>query len=125
MTEIAKPESNDLLSQVINWAIQAPGVKTDRDSFLRSFYRDKPNDLIEQIVEKGPVEAGMSQSDLRNAAQRIIQENTLKSTGASFVAGLPGGLAMFATIPADMMQYYGVSLIMAQEIAYLYGEPDL
>lgn len=32
---------------------------------------------------------------------------------------------MAATIPADMLQYYGVALRMAQELAYLYGEGDL
>lgn len=58
-------------------------------------------------------------------AKRLINERTLVSTGASFAAGLPGGLAMAATIPADMLQYYGVALRMAQELAYLYGEGDL
>ena len=32
---------------------------------------------------------------------------------------------MAATIPADMLQFYGVALRMAQELAYLYGEADL
>jgi hypothetical protein len=58
-------------------------------------------------------------------AKRIINERTIVSTGASFVAGLPGGLAMAATIPADMLQFYGIALRMAQELAYLYGESDL
>lgn len=47
-------------------------------------------------------------------AKRIINERTIVSTGASFVAGLPGGLAMAATIPADMLQFYGIALRMAQ-----------
>jgi hypothetical protein len=32
---------------------------------------------------------------------------------------------MAATIPADMLQFYGIALRMAQELAYLYGEADL
>ena len=32
---------------------------------------------------------------------------------------------MAATIPADIAQFYAMDLRMAQQIAYLYGEPDL
>lgn len=32
---------------------------------------------------------------------------------------------MAATIPADIIQFYGVALRLAQELAYLYGEEDL
>lgn len=39
----------------------------------------------------------------------------------SFATGLPGGLAMAATIPADVAQFYGYSLKLAQEISYIYG----
>ena len=41
------------------------------------------------------------------------------------MAGIPGGFAMAATIPADTLQFYAFALRMAQEIAYLYGEKDL
>ncbi|MBR4961329.1 MAG: SHOCT domain-containing protein, partial [Clostridia bacterium] len=37
----------------------------------------------------------------------------------------PGGLAMAATIPADLLQFYGVALRVAQELVYLYGETDI
>lgn len=39
--------------------------------------------------------------------------------------GIPGGLAMAATIPADILQFYGVTLKLAQELTYLYGAKDL
>lgn len=44
---------------------------------------------------------------------------------ASFVAGIPGGLAMAATIPTDVLQFFGMSLRLAQELSYLYGAQDL
>ena len=47
------------------------------------------------------------------------------ASGTSFAAGLPGGLAMAGTIPADMAQFYWHALVMAQKLAYLYGWPDL
>lgn len=58
-------------------------------------------------------------------AKSLIQKRVVASSAASFVAGLPGGPAMAATIPTDMLQFYAVVLRLAQEIAYLYGEPDL
>ena len=113
------------LTSVISTAIQVPGVKVNRDSFLREQFKNlSPNDLT-RIIEIGPIEAGYSRNDLKKKANRIIKERTAISTSASFVAGLPGGLAMAATIPADMIQFYGVALRMAQELVYLYGEEDL
>ena len=113
------------LTSVISTAIQGPGVKVNRDSFLREQFKNlSPNDLT-RIIEIGPIEAGYSRNDLKKKANRIIKERTAISTSASFVAGLPGGLAMAATIPADMIQFYGVALRMAQELVYLYGEEDL
>ena len=120
-----KTEVSVSLESVVSTAIQVPGVKVNRETFLREQFQKESEDLIEIIVEKGPVEAQISQDTLRKMATKIINERTIVSTGASFVAGLPGGLAMAATIPADMLQFYGVALRMAQELAYLYGEADL
>ncbi len=47
------------------------------------------------------------------------------STAISAAAGIPGGYAMIATIPADIIQYYGVALRFAQEMVYLYGGADI
>lgn len=42
---------------------------------------------------------------------------------AIFVAGLPGGLAMIGTIPADLTQFMGHYLRIVQKLAYLSGMP--
>lgn len=120
-----KPEVNVSLENVVATAIQVPGVKVNRELFLREQFQKESKELIESIVENDPVNAQISRDTLRKMAKKIINERTIVSTGASFVAGLPGGLAMAATIPADMLQFYGVALRMAQELAYLYGESDL
>lgn len=120
-----KLKTNISLENVVTTAIQVPGVKVNRELFLREQFQKESKELIESIVENGPVNAQVSQDILRKMAKKIINERTIVSTGASFVAGLPGGLAMAATIPADMIQFYGVALRMAQELAYLYGEGDL
>ncbi len=116
---------NTSLAEVIKTAIQIPGVKVDRELFLREQFKGKNPEIIERIISEGPVNAQCTRAELKKLAQRIVNDRTLKSTGASFMAGLPGGLAMAATIPADILQFYGVALRMAQEIAYIYGEPDL
>ena len=44
-------------------------------------------------------------------------------SGISAALGMPGGVAMSATIPADIVQYYGYTLRAAQKLMYLYGFP--
>lgn len=113
------------LENVIATAIQIPGVKVNRELFLRERFQKESREVVDQIVDVGPVRAGISQGTLKHMATKLINERTLFSTGASFAAGLPGGFAMAATIPADIIQFYAVALRMAQELAYLYGEADL
>lgn len=124
--EATEKNTNTLsLTDVISTAIQIPGVKVNRDSFLCDTFKEVESEKRQVILDKGPVEAGLDREDLKKRAHKIIQSRTAISTSASFAAGLPGGLAMAATIPADLLQFYGVALRMAQELAYLYGEGDL
>lgn len=122
--QTALAESNPSLITIIETAIKIPGVRVSRHDFLHKQFEKCPKDVLDNILENGPVAAGCSEEDLRKKATKLINDRTLFSTAASFLSGLPGGLAMAATIPADMLQYYAVSLRLAQEIAYLYGESD-
>lgn len=58
-------------------------------------------------------------------ANACINNHTAKVTAISAAAGIPGGIAMAATIPGDMAQYYWHTFVLAQKLAYLYGIPDL
>lgn len=122
-----KTETKSLpsLVGVISTAIQIPGVKVNRNAFLEEQFKDAPPETLEAVLSVGPVEAGCSRKELRKIACRLVQKKTLLSTGASFLAGIPGGFTMAATIPADMLQFYGVALGLAQEVSYLYGAGDL
>ena len=113
------------LETIIAAAVQIPGIKVERAPFLRERFKEVDTETLIKIVELGPIEAGCEQRLLEKKANALIDERTFTSTGASFLAGLPGGLAMAATIPADIIQYYAIALRMAQELAYLYGEKDL
>lgn len=116
--------SDIMLEEIISKAIQIPGVKVDRNKFLAEGFSSRV-DLLENIIDNGPVEAGITREEINNIANKLIMKRTSQSSIASFAAGIPGGLAMAATIPADMLQFFGMSLRLAQELSYLYGADDL
>lgn len=88
-------------------------------------FKKESQERKELILRVGPVDAGYSREQLRKIAIKLVNKATLYSTSASFIAGIPGGWAMAAAIPADMLQFYAIALRLAQQIAYLYGEEDL
>src|SRR5574344_678075 len=116
--------SDIMLEEIISKAIQIPGVKVDRNKFLAEGFSSRV-DLLENIIDMGPVSAGIPQERIEKAATKLIFTRTSQSSIASFVAGIPGGFAMAATIPADILQFFGMSLRLAQELSYLYGADDL
>ncbi len=125
MDEKEKSVAKDMmLEEVIVKAIQIPGVKVNRKKFLIDQF-GKKNVNMELLLEKGPVEAGYTREEMQSITKRLIMTRTSQSSMASFVAGIPGGLAMAATIPADMLQFFGMALRLAQELSYLYGAQDL
>lgn len=118
-------ESNTVEIIVSN-ALKMPGVKVNRKEFLvKTFGNDISTDKIAILLEKGPIEAGISAERINKMAKSLIEKRTLASSGASFAAGIPGGFAMAATIPADTIQFFGVALRLAQELAYMFGYEDL
>ena len=113
-----------MLEEVITNAVQIPGVKVNRKQFLAEQFASKADNL-EEILDKGPIEAGIKREDIILLSKKLILARTSQSSIASFVAGIPGGLAMAATIPADILQFFGMALRLAQELSYLYGAQDL
>ncbi len=109
---------------VITSAVQIPGVKVNRNKFLSETFASEPVP-IQDILDLGPVEAKVPQEKLAALAGRLILKRTSQSSLASFATGIPGGLAMAATIPADVLQFFGMTLRLAQELSYLYGADDL
>ena len=112
------------LETIINSAVKLPLVKVSRNEFLTKEFADYP-DKLEKIIASGPVQAGISREQLSKAANKLIITRTSQSSLASFAAGIPGGFAMAATIPADVLQFFGMTLRLAQELAYLYGAEDI
>lgn len=124
MSEEKKIEKEVALENIITSAVQIPGVKVDRKKFLAETFANHEV-VMEDIFELGPIEAGISQEDLSKLANKLILSRTGQSSIASFVAGIPGGLAMAATVPLDVLQFFGMAIRLAQELSYLYGADDL
>lgn len=124
MSEEKKLEKEVALENIITSAVQIPGVKVDRKKFLAETFANHEV-VMEDIFELGPIEAGISKEDLSKLANKLILSRTGQSSIASFVAGIPGGLAMAATVPLDVLQFFGMAIRLAQELSYLYGADDL
>ena len=103
--------------------VRLRGVRISREDFLRQELRKLhlSDAEIEFAIASNPLSAGVSRKLLDKLASDAISFETKKSTALSFAAGIPGGLAMLGTVPADLTQYYVHSLRIMQKLAYLYG----
>lgn len=112
-------------NKVMGAALSMPGVKVDRDEFLKKELKIYCSpEQLEQAISSRPIN-GVSKDVIDRIASACINSHTAKVTAVSAIAGIPGGLAMAGTIPADMAQYYWHVFVLAQKLAYLYGFPDL
>ena len=113
-------QNNESLAlKVVNESLKLPFVKIDRSEFLIKKFGEQVDD-IQKLIDEGP-QVFFSKEELDESAKKVINANVLQSSSLSFASGLPGGFAMAATIPADIAQFYGYSLKLAQEISYIYG----
>ena len=124
MEQVKTETTSVALETIITNAVKLPGVKVDRSKFLAEVFANE-NVNLQDVIDKGPVSAGVTQDRIEKAAAKLIFVRTSQSSIASFVAGIPGGLAMAATIPMDVAQFFGMALKLAQELSYLYGAADL
>lgn len=106
--------------------IRLRGVQVDRNDYLRQELRKLGTDdnTISLAQETTPVQAGLAPAQLDQLASATIAFETRKSATLSFAAGLPGGLAMLATIPSDVTQYYVHAFRIMQKLSYIYGWKD-
>lgn len=109
--------------RVVNESLKLPFVKVNRSEFLVKMFGNKVED-INLLVAEGP-QVFLSKDQLDQVANSRIHSIVAQSSALSFATGIPGGLAMAATIPADITQFYGYSLKLAQEISYIYGYEDI
>ena len=108
--------------EIIAQVIKLPAARVDRAAFLqKELIRYYPEETVKTAIEYNPAYAGIDKQRINTIANQVIQRETNKVSGISFAAGLPGGFALAATIPADVIQYFAFTIRAIQEIAYLYG----
>ena len=111
---------------IIIMSLRAPGVHIDREQFLqKELYKNHPQDVINVAICETPAKAGISSNEINKIAEEVINYERNCVSGISAALGMPGGAAMAATIPADIVQYYGYTLRAAQKLLYLYGFPEI
>lgn len=122
MAKKTDEELYDVAINMIGSVAKLPVIRVDREAFLRQQFAD--SEYLDEILEHGPQHVYTAES-LRRKADGLIKKSTNQTTLAAFVAGIPGGPAAVAAGGADVAQYFGFAINLAQKIAYLFGEDDL
>lgn len=106
--------------------LQTPGIKVNRADFLqKELMKNHPQEVIDLAISHNPAYAKIQSSEVDKIADEVIKFERNCVSGISAALGAPGGVAMVATIPADLVQYYGYMLLATQKLMYLYGFPEI
>lgn len=121
--DLSQEQLYDKALQTVGAVAKFPVVRVNREDFLRKQFSDSP--YLDEIIANGP-QAVYSINYLTKLAEKIVESCTNKTAATSFITGLPGNpVMMVAAGGADIVQYFGFAINMAQQIAYLFGEDDL
>ena len=102
---------------------QLPFLHVNRKELLRNTFKN--SEYLDRILAEEPQTIFIAYF-LHKKATEIIQASTNSTSVASFVAGLPCNPALaIAAGSADLTQYFGFALNLAQQLAYLFGEDEL
>ena len=117
--------SNFSAEDIIQQAMKLPIVKVNREKFLyKELIKYYSEDVVDLAIKKNPAYAGMEKEIINEVSKQVINYETNKVSAISFAAGMPGGFAMFATVPADIAQYFAYMIRVMQKLSYLYGFED-
>lgn len=114
------------IEDVIIMGLKVPGIRIDRSQFLQKEFQSKlPQNVIDDAITHNPLYAQIPTQLIDQIADEVIKYERTCVSGISTALGMPGGVAMVATIPADIAQYYGYMLRATQKLMYLYGFPEI
>lgn len=114
------------IEDVIIMGLKVPGIRIDRTTFLQKELQTKfPQEAIDDAIAHNPLHANIPTDTIDKIADEVIKYERACVSGISAALGMPGGVAMAATIPADIAQYYGYMLRATQKLMYLYGFPEI
>jgi hypothetical protein len=119
-----RPE--DVWNSVLRTALALPGVKVDREAFLRrALSKHVTEKVLQSAIDTSPAKAGVSKKIILRIATTNIKWHRAGVSTLSFASGLPGGWWIAGTVPADFTQFFWHVLVILQKLAYLYGWPEL
>ena len=114
------------IEDVIIMGLKVPGIRIDRANFLQSeLKKNYPQEVIDDAIAHNPLHAKIPPETIDRIADEVIKYERNCVSGISAALGAPGGIAMAATIPADIAQYSGYMLRATQKLLYLYGFPEI
>ena len=126
---VEKIKDKITFENVLTAAIKTPGVRVKREEFLRKeLVKYCPEDVIKEAIKYNPAKAGIPKSLINKIANSVISYETKKVSSLSFVASLPGSINALATvgsISVDISSYFAHIFRVVQELAYLYGFPQM
>ncbi len=114
------------VEKIFNTAFKLPYCKIDREDFLRKALQNRiSNEQLKKALKDGTIKARIPLDILDSIADDSIKFETIKVTTLSTTAGIPGGIAMLGTIPADLAQFYAHVFRITQKLAYIYGSKNI
>ena len=86
--------------------LRVPGIRIDREKFLQKELQTKCTQvMIDDAIAHNPLHAKIPLEVIDKIADEVIKYERNCVSGISAALGMPGGVAMVATIPADIAQY--------------------
>lgn len=121
LSEAEQDEAEQFALKVIKAAASLKMIRIDRGKFLRTeLGKHCPDANIDLAVVETPGAAGIPSEVLDAIAVEAIDFETKKCAALSFAAGIPGGLALAAAVPADLAQYFAHVMRIEQKLAYIW-----
>lgn len=114
------------IEDIIIISLGIPGIRINRAEFLqKELQRYCTQEEISNAIEHNLTYAKISNEIIDKIADQVIKYERNCVSGISTALSMPGGMAMAATIPTDIAQYYGYMLRATQKLMYLYGFPEI
>lgn len=110
--------------EVVGQASRLPGVAVKREWYFAEVFGRKYADKVAIAIATTPCQAGLTGKQIEKFAKSSIGKESRRTTLISMATGIPGGAAVAATIPADLVQLYGHLMRAIQKLSYLYGWRD-
>ena len=108
MADIVKTVKNEMtFEKILATAMHTPGVKINREKFLRKkLIRYCSEDIIAEAIKNNPAKAGISKELVNKISKQVINYEATKVTTLSVAASIPGGAAAFGAAAADITSYF-------------------